>query len=68
MKNEMTKLRCVNTTNTDLRNTSYFGRMLRTRNKRLSPTSVYKGATYFEMENPITGKLSRYHILRFMPV
>lgn len=67
MINQKTTLRCVNPLNTQLKPTVYEGRMYRTRGKQLSVTTSYANATFFETKNS-NGKVTRYHILRFMPV
>ncbi len=62
------KLKCVNTTDTNLkRQRVYEGRMYRTRNGKLAPTSTYRSASVFETKGE-NGKVARYHVLRFMPV
>ncbi len=60
-------LKCVNTTDTNLKPRVYEGRMYRTRNGKLAPTSTYRSASVFETKGE-NGKVARYHVLRFMPV
>lgn len=62
-----TKMRCVNPINTKLtRNKTYYGRLFRTRNGQLTPTSSYNQATFFVTKNE-EGRTVRLHALRFMP-
>lgn len=60
-------LKCVNTTDTKLKPKVYEGRMYRTRNGKLAPTSTYRSASLFETKDE-NGKTVRFHVLRFMPV